>query len=59
MKLRLMTDRGIAAEVPFRMDGTAVITLPEDGWRFAYLTAGFKAGEHFWLRAISNPVWFG
>ena len=42
-----------------RLDGTALISLPEDGWRFAYLTVGFKFGEHFWLRAISNPVWFG
>ena len=53
-----MTDRGISAEADLRMDGTAVISLPEDGWRFAYLTVGFKVGEHFWLRAISNPVWF-
>ena len=59
MKLRLMTDRGISAEADLHLDGTALISLPEDDWRFAYLTVGFKVGEHFWLRAISNPVWFG
>ena len=56
--LRLMTDRGVQAEVPFRLDGTAILDVKEDEWRFAYLTAGVKAGEHFWLRAISNPVYF-
>jgi len=56
--LRLITDRGVQAEVPFRMDGTAQMEIPEDGWRFAYLIAGVKAGKYFWLRAISNPVYF-
>lgn len=59
MKLRLMTDKGISAEVPFRMDGTAVVAADEDDWRFAYLTVGYKVGAHFWIRAISNPIWFG
>ena len=58
MKLRLMTDKGISAEVPFRVDGTAVVTIPEEDWRFAYLTVGYKVGAYFWLRAVSNPVWF-
>lgn len=58
MFLRLMTDRGVQAEIPFRMDGTARLEIPEEDWRFAYLTAGYKAGEYFWLRAISNPVYF-
>jgi len=40
------------------MDGTAQMEIPEDGWRFAYLIAGVKAGKYFWLRAISNPVYF-
>lgn len=58
MQLRLMTERGVQAEVPFRLDGTAKLEIREDGWRFAYLSAGVKAGEHFWLKAISNPVYF-
>lgn len=56
--LRLMTARGVQAEIPFRLDGTATLEVKEDEWRFAYLTAGVKAGDRFWLRAISNPVYF-
>lgn len=59
MRLRLMTQRGIQAESAFRPDGTAALEVKEDDWRFAYLAAGIKAGDHFWLRAISNPVYFG
>ena len=58
MQLRLMTERGVQAETAFRLDGTAKLEIPEEDWRFAYLTAGYKAGDIFWLRAISNPVYF-
>lgn len=58
MVLRLMTQAGIAAEVPFHLTGTAHLEVTEKNWSFAYLTAGYPMKEDLFIRAISNPVYF-
>jgi len=58
MVLRLVTDRGIAAETRFSLSGTAQLRTAEENWSFAYLAAGYPIKDGLFLRAISNPVYF-
>lgn len=58
MRLRLMTDRGIAAETGAWKNGTAELNVPVGEWRFAYLLVVRRVFGRERVRAVSNPVYF-
>ncbi|RHP31504.1 CehA/McbA family metallohydrolase [Lachnotalea sp. AF33-28] len=58
MRLRLVTDRGIAAETGAWKNGAAELCVPVGEWRFAYLIVVRRIFGRERVRAVSNPVYF-